>query len=193
MSGSRPEPLAVWASSEDPAALPPTVKIEPLAWAGAASWPWPSYADDDPVREHHGAARDGASVSAGFADDGRRLAGDGGFVHAGQALDDVAVAGDQIPSFADDDVPHFEVGAVHQFLVKQPVTVPACAGCTGRHQGPGPASCHDGGACGTETVCLGLATALGDGLGEVSEQYGPKIAHVAKTTAILLSECALMS
>ena len=52
--------------------------------------------DDDPVREHLGAAGDRAAVAAGLADDRGGLAGDGRLVDAGDALDDVAVAGDHL-------------------------------------------------------------------------------------------------
>ena len=60
--------------------------------------------DLDPVRQHLGAAGDGAAVAAGFADDRRALAGDDRFVDDGDALDDVAVAGDDVARLADDDV-----------------------------------------------------------------------------------------
>ena len=50
--------------------------------------------DDDPVGQHLGAAGDRAAVAAGLPDDRGRLAGDGRLVDAGDALDDVAVAGD---------------------------------------------------------------------------------------------------
>ena len=58
----------------------------------------------DPVREHAGAAGDGAAVAAALADDRRRLAGDGGLVDRGDALDDVAVAGDDLAGDHEHDV-----------------------------------------------------------------------------------------
>ena len=53
-------------------------------------------AHDDLVGQHPGAAGDGRAVAAGLADDRRRLAGDGRLVDRGDALDDVAVAGDDL-------------------------------------------------------------------------------------------------
>ena len=52
--------------------------------------------DLDPVGEHLGAAGHGAAVAARFADHRRALAGDGRFVHAGDALDHFAVAGNHV-------------------------------------------------------------------------------------------------
>ena len=51
-----------------------------------------------------GAAGHGAAVAAGLADDRRALAGDDRFVDRRDALDDLAVAGDDVAGFADDDV-----------------------------------------------------------------------------------------
>ena len=50
---------------------------------------------DDAVGQHPGAAGDRRAVAARLADDRRRFAGDGRLVHRGDALDDVAVTGDQ--------------------------------------------------------------------------------------------------
>ena len=50
----------------------------------------------DPVGQHPGAAGDRRAVAARLADDRGRLAGDGRLVDRGDALDDVAVAGDQL-------------------------------------------------------------------------------------------------
>ena len=50
----------------------------------------------DPVGQHPGAAGDRRAVAAGLADDRGRLAGDGRLVDGGDALDDVAVAGDEL-------------------------------------------------------------------------------------------------
>ena len=60
--------------------------------------------DHDAVREHAGAAGDRAAVAAGLADHRRGLAGDGGLVDRGDALDHRAVAGDQLAGLDDDDV-----------------------------------------------------------------------------------------
>ena len=51
---------------------------------------------DDLVAQHPGAAGDGRAVAARLADDRRRLAGDRRLVDRGDALDDVAVAGDHL-------------------------------------------------------------------------------------------------
>ena len=48
------------------------------------------------VGQDGGAAGDGGAVAAGLADDRRGFAGDGRFVDRGEALDDVAVAGDDV-------------------------------------------------------------------------------------------------
>ena len=53
-------------------------------------------ADHDPVRQHPRAAGDGRAVAAGLADDRRRFAGDRRLVDPGDALDDLAVAGNQL-------------------------------------------------------------------------------------------------
>ena len=58
----------------------------------------------DLVGEHARAAGDGAAVAAALADDRRRLAGDGGLVDRGDALDDVAVAGDDLAGDDEHDV-----------------------------------------------------------------------------------------
>ncbi len=60
--------------------------------------------DDDPVREHLGAAGDRAAVATGLADDRGRLAGDRRLVHRGDALDDRSVAGDELARLDHDDV-----------------------------------------------------------------------------------------
>ena len=60
--------------------------------------------DDDAVRQHRGAAGDRGPVAAGLADDRCRFAGDRRLVHRGNAFHDVAVAGDGLAGFDDDDV-----------------------------------------------------------------------------------------
>src|SRR6185369_17197010 len=49
----------------------------------------------DPVRQHLRSGGDRGAVTAGFADHGRRLAGDRRLVHRGDAFDDLAVARDE--------------------------------------------------------------------------------------------------
>ncbi|GAA3467397.1 hypothetical protein GCM10018965_019500 [Nonomuraea roseola] len=60
--------------------------------------------DGDLVGEHLGAAGHRGTVTAGLADHRSGLAGDGRLVHAGDALDHVAVTGDDLPGLDDDDV-----------------------------------------------------------------------------------------
>ena len=61
-------------------------------------------ANDDAVAQHARAAGDRAAVAAAFADDRRGFAGDRRFVHAGDAFDDIAVGGNDIARFANDEV-----------------------------------------------------------------------------------------
>ncbi len=57
-------------------------------------------ADHDAVGNDGGAAGHRRAVAAGFADDRRGFAGNGGFVDRGDALDHVAVAGDDVAGLA---------------------------------------------------------------------------------------------
>ena len=61
-------------------------------------------AHDDAVREHLRAAGHRGTVAAGLADDRRRLAGDRRLVDRGDAFDDLAVGGNDVVGFADDQV-----------------------------------------------------------------------------------------
>ena len=61
-------------------------------------------AHDNPVGDHHRATGHGRAVAARLPDDRRGLAGDGGFVHGGNALDDLAIRRDQIARLHKDDV-----------------------------------------------------------------------------------------
>ena len=56
------------------------------------------------IGQHLRAAGHGAAIAAGFADHRRALAGDHRFVHGGDALDHLAIAGNQVAGFADHDV-----------------------------------------------------------------------------------------
>ena len=69
--------------------------------------------DLDPVRQHARAAGDRAAVAARFADDRRAFAGDDRLVDRGDALDDLAVAGDALAGRADDDVAGPQLGGRH--------------------------------------------------------------------------------
>src|SRR5207249_44464 len=59
--------------------------------------------DLDVIREYLG-ARDRAAVAAGLANYGRAFAGDHGLVHAGDALDHVAVSRNDVVWLTDHDV-----------------------------------------------------------------------------------------
>ena len=108
------------------------------------------------VGQHPGAAGDRRAVAAGLADDRGRLAGDGRLVDRGDALDDLAVAGDHLAGHHHALVAHLELGAGD---LDDGAVGPAHVG---DGLGPGLA----------QRVGLGLAPALGHGLGEVGEQHG---------------------
>ncbi len=57
-----------------------------------------------PVANDPRAAGDGAAVAAALADDRRGFAGDGGFIHAGDAFDHLAIGRDDVAGFADHQV-----------------------------------------------------------------------------------------
>ena len=108
--------------------------------------------DHDAVREHARAAGDRGAVAAGLADHGRRLAGDGGLVDRGDALDDGAVAGDDLARLDDDDVAARELGGGLLAAVAHP---------------------RDRlGAHGAQARGLRPPAALGERLGEVGEHHG---------------------
>ena len=108
--------------------------------------------DDDPVREHLGAAGDGAAVAAGLADHGRRLAGDRRLVDRGDALDHGAVARDRLAGLDDHDV------APDAARRRASRRRRAAAPCLGPHR--------------AQAGGLRVAAALGERLGEVGEHDG---------------------
>ena len=111
--------------------------------------------DHELVREQPGAAGHRRAVAAGLADDRRRLAGDGRLVDRADALDHLAVGGDHLARDHLDHVVALQLGRRHVLeLAVQRLAV----GDRGR-------------AGGAQGVRLGLATALGDRLGEVCEQH----------------------
>ena len=80
---------------------------------------WPALGGDphdDPVGEHLGPAGDRRAVAAGLADDRGRLAGDGRLVDRGDALDDLAVGGDEVAGLAHHEVALGQRGGGHQLL-----------------------------------------------------------------------------
>ncbi len=113
--------------------------------------------DHDAVREHLGAAGHGAPVAAGFADDGRRLTGDGRLVDRGDAFDDLAVAGDHLVRLDDD------IGRRAAARCRAPTSsVPSARRRRAIVSVPGR----------TQRRRLRLPAALGHGLGEVGEHDG---------------------
>ena len=115
--------------------------------------------DDDPVGQHRGTAGNGRAVAAGLADHGGGLAGDGGLVNGGSALDDVAVAGNLLAGAYDHQVAARELGAGNDgevLLVLNGLDAMGLDILLGRTQGIG----------------LSLTAALGERLGEVREQIG---------------------
>ena len=110
--------------------------------------------DDDAVAEDARAARDGAAIAAALPDNRGGFAGDGGLVDGGDALDDVAIRGDHIAGFADDEVAFDQIGGGDLFLIRAGETAGEGL-CPGALEGVG----------------LGFAAPLGDGLGEVGEQH----------------------
>ena len=67
--------------------------------------------DLDLVGQHLGAAGHGAAVAAGLANHRRAFTGDHRFVHGRDAVDDLAVAGDQIAGFTEHDIAGAQRGA----------------------------------------------------------------------------------
>ena len=116
----------------------------------------------DPVGQHLGAAGHRGPVTAGFADDRGRLAGDGRLVHRGDALDHVAVTGDDLPGLDDYEVAEGELGTRDLLL--------AGVGLAGlpADQPPG----HGVPLGPAQRLGLGLAAALGHRLGQVGEHHG---------------------
>ncbi len=112
--------------------------------------------DNDAVGEDLGAPGHGRAVAAGLADDRRRLAGYGRLVDGGDALDDLAVGGDQVAGLADDQV------AFGQRRGGYPLLGSVGAQAAGFGLGSHAAQC----------VGLGLAATFSHGLGEVGEDDG---------------------
>ena len=112
-------------------------------------------AHDDLVREHPGAAGDRRAVAARLADHRSRLAGDGRLVDAGDALDDLAVAGDHL--------------AGRRRRTRRRAAAAGWAPRRSRRRGGRGRRCRTGLA---QRVGLRLAAALGHRLGEVGEEDG---------------------
>ena len=81
---------------------------------------WPGFGGDtnnDAVAEDARAASDGAAVAAAFANDRRGLAGNGGFVHGGDAFHDFTVGGNHVAGLANKQVTDFQLGTRHRDLI----------------------------------------------------------------------------
>ena len=116
-------------------------------------------AHDEPVGEHARAAGHGAPVAAALADHRRALAGDGALVHRGDALDDLAVAGDEVARLHEHEV---AARAAAADATSSTARVPPRLGeALGDHVLAGP----------PQRVGLRLAPSLGHGLGEVREEH----------------------
>ena len=103
------------------------------------------------------AAGHGRAVAARFADDRRGFAGNGGFVHRGNAFDHVAVRRDEIARLDEDDVAGLQLYGRH---LRELAVVARIGELLGDHIGLGRAK-----ACG-----LRFAAPLGHGFREVREQ-----------------------
>ena len=130
-------------------------------------------AHDDLVGQHPGAAGDGRAVAARLADDRRRLAGDRRLVDRGDALDDVAVAGDHLAGGDDAQVAELQLRRRHSST-----SVPSAR----RTRADGLAARL------AQRRRLRLAAALGHRLGEVGEQHGePQERHDEAGEDVLLA------
>ncbi len=89
----------------------------------------------DPVGDDLRAAGHGRAVAAALADDRRRFAGDGGFIDRGDALDDLAIARDEIAGLDQHDIAWLESRSPATVLMPLGVDAPwrwsrswSCAG-----------------------------------------------------------------
>ncbi len=113
----------------------------------------------DEVGQHRRSAGDGRSIAAGLANDGRGLAGDRRFIDGGDALEDLAVAGNDLARFDQDDIAEAKIERVHPFDAAAKVCGIDIA--LGARVAAGAA----------QSVGLRLAAPFGDGLGEIGEQH----------------------
>ena len=110
----------------------------------------------DPVRQHLRAAGHRGAIAAGLADHRRRFAGDRRFVDAGDAFDDLAVAGNHLAGLDADDVAGAQRAGVDRLAL--------AAGEHANGRGLGLRLAQRG--------RLRLAAPFGHRLGEVGEQHG---------------------
>ena len=114
-----------------------------------------SDAHHDAVGEHACAPGDGRAITARLTDDGCRLPGDGRLVHRGDALDDLAVGGDEVARLAHHEVPLRQIRGRYPLLGAGRCET-ACLGL-GAHPAQG--------------VGLRLSPPFRHGLGEVGEDH----------------------
>ena len=113
----------------------------------------------DEVGEHRRSAGDGRAIAAGLANDRRGLAGDRRFIDGGDALEDLAVAGNDLARFDQHDIAEAKIERVHPFddaAEIRRIDIALGAGVA---------------AGAAQSVGLRLAAPFGDGLGEIGEQH----------------------
>ena len=120
-------------------------------------------AHHDPIGEHARAAGHGGAVAAALADDGGRLAGDRGLVHGGDALDDVAVAGDQVAGLDQHEIALAQLRCGDQLGGRGAEAGAVVARLQPLRRRLAPRA--------TQGVGLGFAAALRHRLGEIGEEH----------------------
>ena len=98
--------------------------------------------DHEPVGEQPRAAGDGRAVAAGLADHRRGLAGDRRLVDRADALDDLAVGGDDLARLDDDDVAALELGRGHLLERRRCPTAGARSSSCASRAARSPAPCR---------------------------------------------------
>ena len=63
----------------------------------------------DAITDDPGSPGDGTAVSTAFPDNRRRFAGDGGFIHRCDALNNLPVGGNNVPGLTDKQIAYFQV------------------------------------------------------------------------------------
>ncbi len=110
--------------------------------------------NDNAVAQHAGATRHRAPIAAAFANHRGRFASDGGFINTGDSLNDIAIGGNNVARFADDEVSLLQRRRGNFFLA------PVDQAARNRFF---PCSAQAGG--------LGFATAFCNRFGKISEQH----------------------
>ncbi len=113
----------------------------------------------DEVGQHRRSAGDSRSIAAGLANDGRGLAGDRRFIDRGDAFEDLAVAGNDLARFDQNDIAKAKIERVDAFDDAAEILRIDIALGAGVAAGA------------AQSVGLRLAAPFGDGLGEIGEQH----------------------